>query len=59
MKEFIKDRIFNFIMVVFALVIAFRNMGQGETTHMWLWLAIAALNVITLVRDYLKAKKKD
>ena len=56
MKEFIKERIFNFIMVVFALVIAFRNLGRGETTNMWLWLAIAALNVITLVRDYRKMK---
>ncbi len=49
---FIKDKIFIILIAVLAIVIAVRALIQKEYTDMGLWLIIALLNVITLIRDY-------
>lgn len=49
---FIKDKIFIILIAVLAIVIAVRALIQKEYTDMGLWLVIALLNVITLIRDY-------
>lgn len=49
---FIKDKIFIILIGVLAIVIAVRALIQKEYTDMGLWLVIALLNVITLIRDY-------
>lgn len=55
---FIKDKIFIILIAVLAIVIAVRALIQKEYTDMGLWLVIALLNVVTLVRDYRKYGKK-
>ena len=49
---FIKDKIFIILIGVLAIVIAVRALIQKEYTNMGIWLVIALLNVITLIRDY-------
>ena len=49
---FIKDKVFIILIAVLAIVIAVRALIQKEYTDMGLWLVIALLNVITLIRDY-------
>jgi hypothetical protein len=34
------------------------DIARGDTSRMVWWLVIAGLNVFTLVRDYLREKKK-
>lgn len=55
---FIKDKIFIILIAVLAIVIAVRALIQKEYTDMGLWLVIALLNVVTLIRDYRKYGKK-
>ena len=55
-KAFLKEKIFTIIMIVMALAIVIVNLVKGEYTHMALWGIIAALNIVTLVREYKKPK---
>ena len=55
-KAFLKEKIFTIIMNVMALAIVIMNLVKGEYTHMALWGIIAALNIVTLVREYKKSK---
>ena len=55
---FIKDKIFIILIGVLAIVIAVRALIQKEYTHMGIWLVIALLNGITLIRDYRKYGKQ-
>ena len=57
-KEFLKEKIFTILMILLSLGIVIMDITKGDTSHMVWWLLIAALNVITLVRDYLREKKK-
>ena len=58
MKEFLKEKIFTILMILLSLGIVIMDIVKGDTSQMVWWLLIAALNVITLVRDYLREKKK-
>ena len=55
---FIKDKIFIILIGVLAIVIAVRALIQTEYTNMGIWLVIALLNGITLLRDYRKYGKQ-
>ena len=55
-QAFLKEKIFTIIMIVMALAIVIMNLVKGEYTHMALWGIIAALNIVTLVREYKKSK---
>ena len=58
MKEFLKEKIFTVLMILLSLGIVIMDITKGDTSHMVWWLLIAGLNVVTLVRDYLREKKK-
>ena len=53
-KEFLKEKIFTILMILLSLGIVIMDITKGDTSHMVWWLVIAGLNVITLVRDYLR-----
>ena len=57
-KEFLKEKIFTVLMILLSLRIVIMDITKGDTSHMVWWLLIAGLNVVTLVRDYLREKKK-
>ncbi len=57
-KEFLKEKIFTILMILLSLGIVIMDIVKGDTSHMVWWLLIAGLNVVTLVRDYLREKKK-
>ena len=57
-KEFLKEKIFTILMILLSLGIVIMDITKGATSHMVWWLLIAGLNVVTLVRDYLREKKK-
>ena len=57
-KEFLKEKIFTVLMILLSLGIVIMDITKGDTSHMVWWLVIAGLNVFTLVRDYLREKKK-
>ena len=57
-KEFLKEKIFTILMILLSLGIVIMDITKGDTSHMVRWLLIAGLNVVTLVRDYLREKKK-
>ena len=57
-KEFLKEKIFTILMILLSLGIVIMDITKGDTSHMVWWLVIAGLNVITLVRDYMREKKK-
>lgn len=57
-KEFLKEKIFTVLMILLSLGIVIMDITKGDTSHMVWWLLIAGLNVVTLVRDYLREKKK-
>ena len=57
MKDFLKEKLFQVILVILSLVLAvIKYAAHGSATDMWLWLAISALNLAALVRDYRKMK---
>ena len=58
MKEFLKEKIFTILMILLSIGIVIMDIARGDTSHMVWWLVIAGLNVFTLVRDYLREKKK-
>ena len=58
MKEFLKEKIFTILMILLSLGIVIMDITKGDTSHMVWCLLIAGLNVVTLVRDYLREKKK-
>ena len=58
MKEFLKEKIFTILMILLSIGIVIMDIAKGDTSHMVWWLVIAGLNVFTLVRDYLREKKK-
>ena len=57
-KEFLKEKVFTVLMILLSLGIEIMDITKGDTSHMVWWLVIAGLNVITLVRDYMREKKK-
>ena len=57
-KEFLKEKIFTVLMILLSLGIVIMDITKGDTSHMVWWLLIAGLNAVTLVRDYLREKKK-
>ena len=57
-KEFLKEKVFTVLMILLSLGIVIMDITKGDTSHMVWWLLIAGLNVVTLVRDYLREKKK-
>ena len=57
-KAFLKEKIFTVIMIVMALAIVIMNLVKGEYTHMALWGIIAALNIVTLVREFRKSEEQ-
>ena len=57
-KEFLKEKIFTILMILLSIGIVIMDIARGDTSHMVWWLVIAGLNVFTLVRDYLREKKK-
>ena len=57
-KEFLKEKIFTILMILLSIGIVIMDIAKGDTSHMVWWLVIAGLNVFTLVRDYLREKKK-
>ena len=58
MKEFLKEKIITILMILLSIGIVIMDIARGDTSHMVWWLVIAGLNVFTLVRDYLREKKK-
>ncbi len=58
MKEFLKEKVFTILMILLSLGIVIMDITKGDTSHMVWWLLIAGLNVVTLVRDYLRYKEK-
>ena len=57
MKDFLKEKVFQVILVILSLALAVMKFAaNGSATDMWLWLAISALNLAALVRDYRKTK---
>ena len=55
MKDFLKEKLFQVILVILSLALAvIKFAAHGSATDMWLWLAISALNLAALVRDYRK-----
>ena len=57
-KEFLKEKIFTLLMILLSFGIVIMAIARGDTSHMVWWILIAGLNVITLVRDYLRMEKK-
>ena len=56
MKDFLKEKLFQVILVILSLALAVMKFAaHGSATDMWLWLAISALNLAALVRDYRKS----
>ena len=57
MKDFLKEKVFQVILVILSLALAVMKFAaNGIATDMWLWLAISVLNLAALVRDYRKTK---
>ena len=58
MTEVLKEKIFTILMILLSIGIVIMDIVKGDTSHMVWWILIAGLNVITLVRDYLRMEKK-
>ena len=57
MKDFLKEKLFQVILVILSLALDVMTFAaHGSATDMWLWLAISVLNLAALVLDYRKMK---
>lgn len=57
MNEFLKQKVFVIIIILLAILVATKSFIQLDTANVIIWLIVAILHILNLVREYKKYYK--